>query len=164
MSEIIGMMDMPEDLDFGDSIPETGVFSPRTYVNPKGELTLKIVDFKLNEHPTYGTTLRVFFEVMSAGEYEGMQTSFTIWPSKSSNKIELSYGGKATNLAKLALALMNGVKVEDGKALNLRALVDAGAMCRGYILEGKPDAQGRVFPKLNWDSLEPVKQAKTGKR
>ncbi len=160
MNEIVGVMDMPEDLDFGDSIPETGVFSPRTYVNPKGELTLKITDFKLNEHPTYGTTLRVYFEVMTAGEYEGMQVSFTIWPSKSSNKIELSYGGKATNLAKLALALMNNVKVEDGKALNLRALVDAGAMCRGYILDGKPDTQGRVFPKLNWDSLEPVKQVK----
>lgn len=151
---IPGVAEMPDDMDFGDSIPETGLFSPKVYVNPKGELTLKITDFKMSEHATFGSSLRVWFEVMNAGEYEGEQVSFTIWPSKSSGKIELSYDGRATNLAKLALALMDGVKVQPGQVLDLRALVDAGAMCRAYVADGKPDQHGRTFPKLNWDTVE----------
>ena len=160
-----GIAEQPEDLELGESIPETGIFSPKVFVNPKGELTLKFTDFKLTEHATYGSNLRVFFEVVDNEEYEGAQVSFTIWPSKSSSKIELTYGGKSSNLAKLALALMDGQKVEAGQVLDLRALADAGAMCRAYIMEGKPDAQGRQFPKLNWDSIEPFKpKGKTPKR
>lgn len=159
MSEqsVIGVAEMPDDLDFGDSIPETGIFSPKVYVNPKGELTLKITDFKMTEHATFGSSLRVWFEVMNEGEYLGAQVSFTIWPSKNSGKIELSYDGRQTNLAKLALALMDGIKVVPGQVLDLRALVDAGATIRAYVAEGKPDAQGRTFPKLNWDTVESAK-------
>jgi hypothetical protein len=161
----LGIAEQPEDLEFGESIPETGIFSPKVFVNPKGELTLKFTDFKLTEHATYGSNLRVFFEVVDHPEYEGSQVSFTIWPSKTTNKIELTYGGKSSNLAKLALALMDGKKVESGQVLDLRALADAGAMCRAYVMEGKPDAQGRQFPKINWDSIEAYKpKSKTAKR
>jgi hypothetical protein len=134
---------------------DDGVFFAKVYKNPKGEFTLKLAGYELQDHVKYGKHLKLQFEIMDAGEFEGQGVSLTIWPNQKTMKLEPTYGSKPNNFARVQIALM-GAPLRAGESINFKKLVESGTKIKAYIKEDVKE-DGTRWPKIDVESLEPVR-------
>lgn len=136
---------------------DDGVFFAKVYKNPKGEFTLKLDSYELQDHTKYGKHLRLNFEITDDGEFKGQHVNLTIWPNQKTMKLEPTYGTKPNNFARVQIALM-GAPLRAGESINFKKLVQGGAMMRAYIKEDVKE-DGTRWPKIDVESLEHVRSA-----
>lgn len=133
---------------------DDGVFFAKVYKNPKGEFTLRLAGYELQDHVKYGKHLRLKFEITDDGEFEGQEVQLTIWPNQKTMKLEPTYGSKPNNFARVQIALMGG-PLKSGEAINFKKLVTSGAKIKAYIREDVKE-DGTRWPKIDIESLEAV--------